>query len=161
MSTSTITRSVAVLDAPSRARSPGAITRRPQARYGLDLSGTTLYVDTAVLPLAHVVRYDAAGVDEKDLSTAFATIAIFSGIAAVYVFGVVEIGWRTRYALEGVLFGAIALCGVAELFSARRQALYTFEIETSDGATTTFVTADTGEAGRLKAALDATLGKPA
>ncbi len=143
----------------SSQRSPGAITRRPQVRHGLSTDKTTLHVDTEILPIRDVLSYSAAGLSEKDLSTAFATIAIFSGVAALYVFGVVELGWRARSLLEGILFGAIALCAVAELFSARRLTLYTFKIVMKTGATATFVTADHAAALELKSVLDAAVGE--
>lgn len=135
-------------------RSPGEITRRPQVRHGLDSSGGILHVGTIAVPLADVASFTALGLSEKDLSSAFATIAIFSGVSAVYVFGVVEMGWRVRSLLEGVLFGAIALCAVAELFSARRHTLYTFQLQLRCGTEATFVTADEAEARAVKAALD-------
>jgi hypothetical protein len=119
----------------------------------------TLRVDTNVLPIADVLQYSASGLSEKDLSTAFATIAIFSGVAAIYVFGVLELGWRTRSLLEGLLFGAIAMCAVAELFSARRLTLYTFKIVMKTGAEATFVTADRAAALEIKAVLDDALGQ--
>ena len=134
-------------------RSPGAITRRPQVRHGLDPDGCILYTGTLAIRLADVAAYKAQGLSEKDLSTAFATIAIFSAVAAFFGFGVVEIGWRVRFLLEGVLFGAIAVCAAAELFSARRRTLYTFEIRMRDASTATFVTADTAEAHAVQAAL--------
>ena len=138
-------------------RTPGAITRRPQVRHGLSVDGRALYVGTNALALNDIESYRALGLSEKDLSTAFATIAIFSGVAAVYVFGVIELGWRTRSLLEGLLFGAIALCAVAELFSARRQTLYTFRLTMRDGTAATFVTADHSEALATKTAIDATI----
>lgn len=136
-------------------RSPGAITRRPDARHGLDATGAILYSGAEVVDLTRVVHLDALGLSEKDLSTAFATIAIFSGVAALFIFGVVEIGWRVKFLLEGVLFGAIAVCAVAELFSARRNTLYTFKLTLDDGRMVTFVTADRAEAYAVKAAIDA------
>ena len=145
---------VAVPPGATSRRSPGAITPRAQPRHGLDAAGATLYAGTAVLPLSAITRYTAVGLSEKDLSSAFATIAIFSLVSAGMVFGVVETGWRTNFLLEGALFGAIAVCAVAELFSARRQTLFTFEIEARDGACATFVTADAREALAVKAALD-------
>ena len=150
------------LPAPSSVRppavvSPGAITRRPKARHGLDEAAGVLHVGVTSVRLADVRRYDAAGLSEKDLSTAFATIAIFSGVAAIFLFAVIETGWRAKFLIEGVLFGVLALCAVAELFTARRQTLYTFEIDCHDGARATFVTADSAEAHRVKAALDAAL----
>ena len=135
-------------------RSPGAIVRRAQPRHGLDMVHATLYAGTAAIPLSSIKSYSASGLSEKDLSSAFATIAIFSTVSAIMVFGVVETGWRTNFLLEGALFGAIAVCAVAEVFSARRQTLFTFEIEARDGARTTFVTADADEALAVKAALD-------
>ena len=135
------------------ARSPGAITRRPPVRHGLDPDGCTLYTGTRAIRLADVAAFEAEGLSEKDLSTAFATIAVFSGVAAFFGFGVVEIGWRARFLLEGVLFGAIAVCAAAELFSARRQTLYTFVIRMRDASSATFVTADTAEARAVQAAL--------
>jgi hypothetical protein len=135
-------------------RSPGAITRRPQVGHGLSVDKQTLFVDTHVLPIADVRSYSASGLSEKDLSTAFATIAIFSGVAAIYVFGVLELGWRTRSLLEGLLFGAIAMCAVAELFSARRLTLYTFNIVMKTRAEVKFVTADRLAALEIKAVLD-------
>jgi len=144
--------------ASAASRSPGAITRRPQARHGLDSAGATLYSGMTVIPLDTVASYAAEGLSEKDLSTAFATIAIFSGVAAFQIFGVVEIGWRAKFLLEGALFGAIALCAVAELFSAMRQTLYTFTIVQTDGTRTEFVTTDKSEAEAVKTALDRALG---
>lgn len=140
-------------------RSPGAITRRPEARHGLDAAQTTLYVDTDALPLDTVRSYRASGLSEKDLSSAFATIAIFSLVSAVMLFGVVEIGWRANFLLEGALFGALAICAVAELFSARRQTLFTFDIETIDGKRATFVTANADEALTIKTVLDEALAR--
>jgi len=140
--------------ARDRARSPGAITRRPEARHGLDASGRVLWIDTVAVDLETVVGVEASGFSEKDLSTAFATIAIFSGVAAVMVFGVVEIGWRVKFLLEGVLFGSIALCAVAELFSARRNTLFRFRLSLADGRMVEFATADRAAALALKAALD-------
>ena len=139
------------------ARSPGAITRRPQARHGLDATATTLFSGTVAIPLDTVASYQALGLSEKDLSTGFATIGIFSAVAAWQIFTVVEMGWRSKFLLEALLFGAIALCAAAELFSARRHTMYTFEIVQLDGTKTTFVTADTPEAHAVKAALDKAL----
>ena len=135
-------------------RSPGAIVRRAQSRHGLDVANATLYAGTAAVPVSSIRSYTASGLSEKDLSSAFATIAIFSAVSAIMVFGVVETGWRTNFLLEGALFGAIAVCAVAELFGARRQTLFTFEIEARDGVRTTFVTADANEALAVKVALD-------
>jgi hypothetical protein len=140
--------------ASGAARSPGAITRRPQARHGLDLTGRILYIETAAIPLDRIAHYDAVGLSEKDLSTSFATIGIFSAVAGMSLFAVLETGWRTKFLIEGVLFGAIALCAIAELFSARRLTLYTFKLTLEDGTKTTFVTADNDQAKVLKAALD-------
>ena len=150
----TVARSVRV----PAVTSPGAITRRPQSRHGLDADEAFLYIDTAALPLADVRAYTASGLSEKDLSTAFATIAIFSLVSAVMLFGVVEIGWRANFLLEGALFGALAICALAEVFSARRQTLFTFSIEMRDGRRATFVTADHDEALAVTAALDAAVG---
>jgi hypothetical protein len=136
-------------------RSPGAITRRPQVRHGLDPVAGVLHVGSESVALDDVATYGAAGFSEKDLSTAFATIALFSGISAVFIFLVVEIGWRMKFLLEGILFGSIAFCAVAELFSARRNTLYTFTLTSDGGAVHTFVTADRVEAEAVKAALDA------
>lgn len=135
-------------------RSPGKTTRRPIARHGLDPSGQCLHIGVRTVPIADVTSYKAHGLSEKDLSTAFATIALFSGVAAIMVFAVVEIGWRAKFLLEGVLFGAIALCGVAEVFSARRSTLYTFDLKMRDGTQASFVTAEMSEALAIKAALD-------
>lgn len=137
----------------SGARSPGAITRRQQVRHGLRDDGQTLDVGTRAIDLANVSKYSASGLSSKDLSTGFATIAIFSGVAALYVFGVLELGWRARMMYEGVLFGLIAICAVAELFSARRDTLYTFKLSVPNEDDAVFVTADKSEALRLKAAL--------
>ena len=136
-------------------RSPGATVRRQQARHGLSADAATLYVGTRSVALAEVTRFTASGLSTKDLSTAFATIAIFSGVSAFYVFGVLELGWRTRSLYEGLLFGLIAMCAFAELFSARRETLYTFNLSVRDDADAVFVTADHDEAKRIKAALDA------
>jgi hypothetical protein len=141
--------------APAAARSPGAITRRPLVRHGLDAAAGVLHVGTESIRLADVASYSAAGLSEKDLSTAFATIALFSAISAVFIFLVVEIGWRVKFMLEGILFGLIAFCAVAELFSARRNTLYTFKLTSGAGAVHTFVTADRIEAETVKGALDA------
>ena len=134
--------------------SPGPITRRPQVRHGLDQATSTLFVGTEAIPLSRVRAYTASGRREKDLATGFATIAIFSLVAAIMLFGVLELDWRTNFLLEGALFGAIALCAVGELFSAPRQTLFTFDIETMDGRRATFVTANEVEAAAVKAALD-------
>ena len=99
-------------------RSPGATARRPQVRHGLSADGALLFAGTETVRLDAVERYTASGLSVKDLPTAFATIAIFSAVAAACTIGVVEIGWRTRMMFEGALFGAIALCAAAELFSA-------------------------------------------
>ena len=136
-------------------RSPGAIARRPQSRHGLDQAAGILHVGTAALALGDIASYRALGLSEKDLSTAFATIAIFSGVAAIMIFLVVEIGWRAKFLLEGALFGGLAVCAGAELFSARRNTLFTFELTCADDSRYSFATADRPEAEALKAALDA------
>ena len=135
-------------------RSPGTTTRRARVQHGLSPDGAMLFAGTEIVWLANVARYTASGLSVKDLPTAFATIAIFSAVAAACTVGVVEVGWRTRMMFEGALFGAIALCAVAELFSARRQALYTFKIVTKDGAEVTFVTTDAAQAEAVKLALE-------
>jgi hypothetical protein len=114
-----------------------------------------LHIGAVAVPLQAVVRYRGVGLSEKDLSTAFATIAIFSGVAAIMTFLVVEVGWRTKFLLEGVLFGSIAVCAFAELFSARRSTMFSFALTCQDGSQHTFSTADKAEAEALKAALDA------
>jgi hypothetical protein len=114
-----------------------------------------LHIGAISVPLASVTGYRGVGLSEKDLSTAFATIAIFSGVAAVMTFLVVEVGWRTKFLLEGVLFGGIAVCAFAELFSARRSTMFTFDLTCDDGVRHTFSTASRAEAEALKAALDA------
>jgi hypothetical protein len=135
-------------------RSPGAITRRPLVRHGLDAAIGVLHVGTETIRLDDVASYSVAGFSEKDLSTAFATIALFSGIAALFIFLVVEIGWRMKFLLEGILFGSIAFCAVAEIFSARRNTLFTFTATCDDGAVHTFVTANRAEAEAVKSALE-------
>ncbi len=114
-----------------------------------------LHVGIVAIRLDDVATYRAVGLSEKDLSTAFATIALFSGVAAVMTFLVVEIGWRVKFMLEGVLFGGIAICAVAELFSARRNTLFTFTLTCDSGTVYRFVTASRAEADAVKAALDA------
>jgi hypothetical protein len=146
--------STALAPARSRISSPGPITPRPQARHGLDRATSTLFVGTEAIPSTHVRAYTASGRREKDLGSAFATIAICSFVAAVMLFGVLELDWRSNLLLEGALFGGIALCAVGELFSAPPQSLYTFDIETMDGRKVRFVTADEVEAAAVKAALD-------
>jgi hypothetical protein len=150
-----ITTSKLARQPAAAARSPGATTRRAQARHGLDAGGGVLHIGTVALPTASVTRYRATGLSEKDLSTAFATIAIFSGVAAVMTFLVVEAGWRTKFLLEGVLFGGLAICAMAELFSARRSTMFTFELTCDDGVRHNFSTADRVEAEALRAALEA------
>jgi hypothetical protein len=140
---------------PAATRSPGATTRRAQVRHGLDVGAEVLHIGTVAVPLADIARYRGVGLSEKDLSTAFATIAIFSGVAALMTFLVVEVGWRTKFLLEGVLFGGIAVCAFAELFSARRSTMFTFELTCDDGSQHMFSTAKRAEAEALKAALDA------
>lgn len=140
----------------SRAATPGRITPRQQVRHGLDPDGRTLHCGETSVPLEKVASYEVTGLSEKDLSTAFATIAVFSTVAALMTFGVLEIGWRTRFLFEGILFGAIGVCAVAELFSSRRQTLFTFELQLEDGRAVTFVTADAEQARRINRALDAT-----
>jgi hypothetical protein len=54
-----------------------------------------------------------------------------------------------------VLFGGIAVCAFAELFSARRSTMFTFELTCDDGGQHTFATASRPEAEALKAALEA------
>ncbi len=142
-------------------RSPGAIARRPKARHGLDQVAGVLHIGTTSIALTDIVAHRAVGLSVKDLSTAFATIAIFSGVAAIMIFLVVEVGWRVKFLLEGVLFGGIALCAVAELFSARRNTVFTFEITSEDGQRYNFSTADRHEAEALKAALVAASCAPA
>ena len=127
-------------------RKPGAIARRAQVRHGLSPDGTFLYAGIAAVRLCDVESYDASGLSEKDYPTAFATMAIFSAVAGASIFAVVETGWRTKFLQEGVLFGAIALCAMVELFSARRRTLYTFEVVARSGDVLTFVTADAEEA---------------
>lgn len=150
----TQTKALALPKTKAARTTPGPITRRRQVRHGLDETGRTLHCGEKSVPLDAVVAYSADGLSEKDLSTAFATIAVFSAVAALMVVGVVEIGWRVRFLFEGALFGAIALCAGAELFSSRRQTLFTFTLQLSNGREVTFVTADTAQALRLKAALD-------
>jgi hypothetical protein len=140
-------------------RSPGATTRRAQVRHGLDVGAGVLHIGAVALPLGSVSHYRGVGLSEKDLSTGFATIAIFSGVAALMTFLVIEAGWRTKFLLEGALFGSIAVCACAELFSARRSTMFTFELTCDDGERHTFSTADKGEAEALKAALDAAGGR--
>jgi hypothetical protein len=141
--------------APAGTRSPGATTRRAQVRHGLDVGAGVLHIGAVAVPLASVTRYRGTGLSEKDLSTAFATIAIFSGVAGLMTFLVVEVGWRTKFLLEGVLFGGIAVCAFAELFSARRSTMFTFDLTCDDGSQHTFSTANKAEAEALKAALEA------
>lgn len=140
------------------AASPGPIARRPQALHGLDAAGKVLHCGDMSVPLDAVAAYKADGVSEKDLSTAFATMSIFSAVAALMVIGVADVGWRARFLLEGALFGAIALCAGAEIFSSRRRTLYTFTLQLSDGRTASFVTADTVQARAVNAALAQTIG---
>jgi len=133
---------------------PGPITRRPQVLHGLDASGRTLHCGDISVPLDTVASYSADGRSEKDLSTAFATIAVFSAVGALMVVGVLDIGWRSRFLFEGALFGALALCAGAELFSSQRQTLFTFTLRLVDGRTATFVTADVAQARCVTTALD-------
>jgi hypothetical protein len=135
-------------------RSPGAITRRQQVRHGFDATADVLHIGPVAVPISSVESYQAVGLNEKDLSTAFATMALFSGVAAVMIFLVVEIGWRAKFLLEGVLFGSIAMCAGAELFSARRSTLFTFELTCGDGSQHTFSTASRPDAEALKLRLD-------
>jgi hypothetical protein len=139
----------------SSSRSPGVITRRVRVRHGLDEVSGLLHIGAVAVPLQSVVRYRAAGLSEKDLSTAFATIAIFSFVAAAQTFLVLEAGWRAKFLVESVLFGGIAVCATAELFSARRSTMFTFNVWCADGQQHTFSTADRAEAEALKQSLDA------
>ncbi len=90
---------------------------------------------------------------EKDFLGCLLNYSVYLIVAAIFMVLVVQAGWRERFLLATIFFAIVGMTSLIDIGLASRIRLYRLTIQTHDGRTVDFTTADAAEADRLTAAL--------
>jgi Family of unknown function (DUF6232) len=116
-------------------------------------SGGVLRIGKQTVPLSDLRSVSLRATQEKDFLGSLLNYSAYLIVAAVFMVLVVQAGWRERFLLATIFFAIVGFTSLVDIGLASRIRLYRLSIETADGRTIDFTTADAAEADRLTAAL--------
>ena len=114
--------------------------------YTLRLGRRRVYLD-------EVAGFQAATHIDRDRHGQFLAFMVFALLAGIYVIGVVEFGWRTRFLLAAVVLFALSAMSFGEVWFQTAKRYTVFNVHLRSGETIVFTTADANDAAALNAVL--------
>jgi hypothetical protein len=122
--------------------------------------GPMLRIGARAVPVRDVCGVVGSAEHETDRNPAFVTLAVFGLIACVFLVGVADIGWRTRFLVGAVVFGAIGLAALNDMAWLTRRGIYRVEVLLHSGETLRYATIDVEDQQRLLTAVGRHLVRP-
>ncbi len=120
--------------------------------------GELLRLGDRAVPVVEIRGFVASTEHERDGKPALVTVAVFVAAALLFLIGVADIGWRTRFLVATAVFGGIALTALNDLFWMTETGLFRVEILTTSGETIRYTTVDGAAHMRLMTVLGAIVG---
>jgi hypothetical protein len=111
--------------------------------------GAMVRIGARAVPLLQVRGVIGSLDRDTDRRPALLTVALFGVIACVFLFGVVDLGWRERFLLGAVVFGGIGLMALNDLMWLSTGGIYRVEILLASGETLRYATVDPADQERL------------
>jgi hypothetical protein len=121
--------------------------------------GELLRLGSRAVPLGDIRGFVASADKETDRKPALVTLAVFGVVALFFLFGVLDIGWRTRFLAATCLFGFIAVSALNDIAWMTQTGLYRVDVLTARGETICFTTVDEAEQATLIATLGGIVGR--
>lgn len=118
-----------------------------------EIVGEQLRVGTRMVPLADVRAHSWSVIGERDRDGHWLLLAVFGVLAWLFLFGVFEIGWRTRFLVGAGLAALILATALEDIWRSRRIEMHEIDIRLASGDRLVFSTGSAAEAGALVAAL--------
>ena len=78
---------------------------------------------------------------------------LYVGVAAVFLFLIVDAGWRIQFLIAVTLFLSIAAMSLADVLTTRKIAYYRIEFRTKDGRAHSYTTASGDDVNAMLSAL--------
>jgi hypothetical protein len=119
-----------------------------------------LRVGARAVPVSEVCGVIGSAEHERDPKPAFATLAVFGLIACAFLVGVVDMGWRTRFLVGAVCFGAIGLAALNDITWLTRRGIYRVEVLLRSGESLRYATIDADDQQRLLTAVGRLIATP-
>ena len=113
-----------------------------------------LRVGARTVALSDVRAHSWSIIGERDRDGHWMLVAVFGIMAWIFLFGVFEIGWRTRFLMGVALAVLILLTAIEDIWRSRRIEMHQIDIRLASGDRLVFSTGNPAEAGALVAALD-------
>lgn len=121
--------------------------------------GEMLRVGPRAVPASDIRGFVATTDRQSDKKPALATMVIFGGVGMLFLFGVIDIGMRARFLVAAILFGAIALSALNDMFWLTTTGIYRVDILTAGGKSVRYATVDPADHAALMAALGGIVGR--
>jgi hypothetical protein len=104
--------------------------------------GPVLRVGARAIPIRDIKGYVGSTDSDTDKKPAFAALAVFGIATLVFLLGVLDLGWRTRFLLAAVLFVTIAASALHDLAWLTTSTIYRVEIYLASGDIVRYATID-------------------
>lgn len=121
-----------------------------------EIVGERLRVGGRTIALGDIRSHSWSIINERDRDGYWLLVAVFCLVAWTCMFGVLEIGWRTRFLLGAGLAALIVVTAFEDIWRASRVELHEIDILLVSGDRLVFSTGDAREAGALATALTQT-----
>jgi hypothetical protein len=111
--------------------------------------GPMLRIGARSVPTSQISGVVGSLDQDRGRRPALFLMCAFGLIAMVFLWGVVDVGWRTRFLLGAVVFGAIGLSAISDLLWNSTTGVYRVEVLLADGDSLRYATNDPAEQHRL------------